>query len=399
MIKHRLLIIIFGLGSFFVKGQDTIYLDIGSVVKLAQESSSIHNNSKLSELQKESSSRLSDIGIAPTEFKYEYGQLYSPENAWKFEINQKFGNIIQNHRNRELKQIAWLIEENENQLQQKQLELEIKAVYLNWIYQYNLAENISVLKEYLTKSLFVSGIRHDLGETEYLEDLKIQTEMSALELRYQEYMINIDITRNELRRLVNTTAYIVPASRKLEMYMIDKKYDTSSYNGNYISDIYLQKYNYLFSDIKVKKAGYSPSISAGFFVQNINNGSSFAGVQAGVSIPILYFKNKEEVNYSKIESEKAYNNYKQALGSLKIDIENLLLQLDKCFLRIRHYQNYALPTANHQIKTTIAKYQAEEIEYNTYVELIQEALTIKKEYLDLINLYNQTAIELELYTK
>ncbi len=396
----RYISLIFTLGIFcLANGQDTLYLDINAAVKLARLNTSTHKNSTLSELLIDNTSRLSGIKVPPTEFKYKYGQLYTPEKGWKFEVDQKFGNIVQNLRNRELEDIARLINQKENQLQIKSLELQIKSVYLNWIYLYNLAENIGILKEYLAKSLYVSSVRHDLGETEFLEDLHVQTRMSELDLQYAECQINIEMTRNELKRLVNTTAFIVPVNRKLEMYMVGKKYDTSAYNGNYISDVYLQKYNYSTTNVKSKKAAYSPSVSAGLFLQNINKGSSLTGVQAGISIPIWYLPNKAEVEKTKIESEKAYNDYTQVLNSSKLKIENLLLQLDKSFLRIRHYQNFAIPTANHQINTTVAKYQAEEIEYNTYVNLITEALLIKREYLETINNYNQTAVELELYTK
>lgn len=384
---------------FFVhaNGQDTLYIDITTALKMAEENNLLYQNARLKEMQINKNSYSANRNL--TELTYEYGKLYSPENAWKLEVNQQFGNILQNYRRREQNELLLLIEENKNQLQLKALDIQIKSVYLEWIFTFNLLENYKMLMEYESARHFISKIRADLGETEPLEDLKAKWQISELETKIMECKFDIEIIGNELRKLLITNSYLIPSSKKLDMYMVEKKYDTSRYNGNYFTDINLLEYKYSTSNIKVKKAGYSPSLSAGLFIQNIGNYSNAAGIKAGISIPVWFIPNKSEVNKLKIQSEIDYNNYVQSANNSRIDIENLLLELNKHFLKIRHYQNYAVPSANLQIRTAVVKYNNEDIEYPVYIQEIEEAFDVKREYLTELNQYNQTALKLELYTK
>lgn len=376
--------------------QDTIYVNSNSLLNLFRQRGALQANEKLLNQKLTAKAKLK---LDPLDFNYSYGQLYSPDNAWKVELNQGFGNIFQHKRKVELAQKSNNIEIAKIQFNSKQMEIHILSRYLEWIYLYNLHDNINLLREYLSKSLYVSGIKKELGETEPLEDLKVRMMVSELETEYTECLIDIDIIQNELSGLVGASAFLMPANRKLELYQVQKKSDTSGYNADYISDIFLEKYHHSQSQLRVDKAGFAPSLNAGFFVQEVGSQSSLAGVKAGISLPIWYFSDKEKIRKSEIQSAIDYNKYQQSVQSTQIEIENILLRLDKYYLKIRHFQNYALPAANLQIKTTVAKYSHEEIEYEAYYALITEAILIKREYMELINAYNQEAVKLELYTK
>lgn len=393
---RSLIICLFIFTGNYLLAQDTLFVNSNKLLDLFHQASaySVHENILYGRKRGQSKP-----GMNPLEINYSYGQLYSPETAWKVEVNQSFGNVFQNKRKADLVQKSNNIDKAQFQLNTRQAEIQILSIYLEWIYLYNLLDNINLLREYLSKCVHVSGMKKELGVTEPLEDLKVRVYISELETAYTECMIDIDIKRNQLSRQVGINTYLLPINRKLELYQVRKESDTSRYTGNYISDIFLEKYHQSQTQINVDKAGLAPSIHAGFFVQEIGNQSSLAGVKAGISLPIWYLSNKEKIRKSEIQSAIDYSNYQQSIESSQIEIENILLRLDKHFLKIRHYQNYALQAANLQIKTAVAKYAHEEIEYEEYFELITEALLTKRKYLELINAYNQEAVKLELYSK
>ena len=107
---------------------------------------------------------------------------------------------------------------------------------------------------------------------------------------------------------------------------------------------------------------------------------------------------KSQIEQINLESEIAHNEYKDAINKTQWEIESLVLELDKLFINIRHYENSALPAANSLISSSIAKYKNEEIEFEEYFNNLQDALNIKSSYNDIVNQYNQTAIKLELYS-
>jgi outer membrane protein TolC len=80
-----------------------------------------------------------------------------------------------------------------------------------------------------------------------------------------------------------------------------------------------------------------------------------------------------------------------------LTIENLQLTLDSYFVTLQFYKTAGLDHAWLILKTSQAKFNAEEIDYLEFTRTIGEAYKIRMEYLQVLNDYNQTAIELEHY--
>jgi cobalt-zinc-cadmium resistance protein CzcA len=79
------------------------------------------------------------------------------------------------------------------------------------------------------------------------------------------------------------------------------------------------------------------------------------------------------------------------------EIENLLFDLNKYFKQIEYFKKHALVQAYELIKTAGTQFEKEEIDYFEYIQGISTGLNLKKDYLETINQYNQTAIQLEIY--
>ncbi len=380
-----------------LSGQDTLYVDLNSALNILYSGNyqRINTNSE----DKGDKLSISDINLPATKIDYSYGKLYTPEIGWKVDVNQDFGNVFSYKREKDVNNAKQILRNRQEELKKKRFELKMKSIYFEWIYLYNLRDNIELIRKYISKSISVAEIKDELGENEPIEYMKMITRVSEIETQYMENRIDIDIARNNLRKLLNTNAFLIPMSRKLELYMVKKKDDTSAYSGGYITDIYKEKYNYTCADLRLRKAYYSPTVNAGFFIQNIDPYNTMTGVQAGISVPIWFFPVKSQVKKAKLQSEMELNMYKQAVNETETEIENLLFKLDRCFLRVRHFQNNAIPMANLQLNTVISKYRHEAIDYEEYIEGVTEALNIKQKYLEAMNEYNQTAIRLELYTK
>lgn len=87
----------------------------------------------------------------------------------------------------------------------------------------------------------------------------------------------------------------------------------------------------------------------------------------------------------------------QILPDTSLPLQNLHLELGNYFIKLRYYKTLGLDHAQLIVKTSQAKYQAEEIDYLEFTRNLTEAYNIKMEYLEALNHYNQTAIELEHY--
>jgi hypothetical protein len=78
-------------------------------------------------------------------------------------------------------------------------------------------------------------------------------------------------------------------------------------------------------------------------------------------------------------------------------VENKQLQLDNLFLNLQFYGTYKLKNADILLHTAHARFKTDEIDYIEFIGYISGIYAIKQEYLDLLNDYNQCAIQLEYY--
>jgi outer membrane protein TolC len=77
--------------------------------------------------------------------------------------------------------------------------------------------------------------------------------------------------------------------------------------------------------------------------------------------------------------------------------ENLELSLTVLFKKLRYFEQDGLELATQLLKINRLRYEKEDIGYADYTLAVERATNIRLEYLDTLNRYNQTAIQLEYY--
>lgn len=92
--------------------------------------------------------------------------------------------------------------------------------------------------------------------------------------------------------------------------------------------------------------------------------------------------------------DSSINNYEDFAA--QNDYQNLGLLLEKYDIQLEYYEEI-LSLAQKLILTARLRYNSEDIEYFHYINIISSALDFKLEYLKTLNLYNQTALKIEMY--
>ena len=163
---------------------------------------------------------------------------------------------------------------------------------------------------------------------------------------------------------------------------------------------------------KVEQAQRKPDFTFGYFIQSLtgnqiinsqpkfyNATPRFQGVNLGIAVPLFGKANKAKVMAAQtaieIENEKATLLQKQLQSQLVQQLNMLASEQNN----VSYYSNIALPNAQ-AIVTKITKgYQGGDIGYVEYVQGLQTALDIQKNYLQAINNYNQTVINIQYLIK
>jgi len=121
------------------------------------------------------------------------------------------------------------------------------------------------------------------------------------------------------------------------------------------------------------------------------------GWHAGLNFPLLAFSESAGIKQAKIEKEIAMNELEYMAYSTDMTIENLVTELTKYFRQLQYYNEYALKQADEIIRNAKLQLDKENIGYQEFVLSISQAIAIRTGYLETLNSYNQTAIQLEFY--
>jgi outer membrane protein TolC len=77
--------------------------------------------------------------------------------------------------------------------------------------------------------------------------------------------------------------------------------------------------------------------------------------------------------------------------------ENLEYELNNYFKKLQFFNQVGLEQADQLIEINRTKFENEDIEYTEFIQKTDEAFQIRLDYLETLNNYNQTAIQLEFY--
>jgi hypothetical protein len=80
-----------------------------------------------------------------------------------------------------------------------------------------------------------------------------------------------------------------------------------------------------------------------------------------------------------------------------LTLENMSLQLDNLFIKLNYYTGFGLDYAETIAGTARSRFHAEDIDFYAYLKALTDGLRIRLQYLECLNNYNQSAIQLEYY--
>jgi outer membrane protein TolC len=107
------------------------------------------------------------------------------------------------------------------------------------------------------------------------------------------------------------------------------------------------------------------------------------------SVPVMYALRKNEKPVSGIDSTSEFIHERTK--------ENLEYELNNYFKKLQYFNRVALGQADQILQINRVKFENEDIDYTEYTQKADEAFQIRLGYLETLNNYNQTAIQLESY--
>lgn len=248
-------------------------------------------------------------------------------------------------------------------------------------------------------------LRFEKGESNILE--KTTAESQRGQILRQTEMVNADLSETlvRFRIFLNTVADLEPASDnfRLPLPVIVDTSLSAHPQLQYLN----QQQQVSKAQTQVEKAKLLPDLNFGYYNQSFRgtqdvNGNSrfytgsdrFSSVQVGIAVPIFGGAQRNRVSAARIQEQKAQVDYQAGVQEFQSRYRQAAAELDK-YRRLADYDGHInLPNAKTILNTAHQQFIAGQINYLEYTLLINQAMTLRNDYIEAVNSLNQTIIHI-----
>jgi len=411
--KALLLLLLLFVGSSFlnpVAAQKPKTIQLNEAIQMALDSNlSVRASAYSVDVQKALKGASWDL--PKTSIDGQYGQFNSHSKDNSFTISQSFAfptvYINQN------KLAKANVKSSECELKASQLDIatQVKQVWWQLVYLHAKKKLYAGQDSLYSGFLRAAEMRAKVGETNRLEMITARSQSLEVKNQLQQVGADLTIARQKLQTLLNTSSLIFPADSVLHRIDFTTVPESSAVAGNPSMAFVKQQTEISRVEKDLERSKLMPDFSIGYFsqtnqgTQEVNGvprtfgtGDRFNGIQAGITIPVWFVANASKTKAAKLKEQLAKTNADYYSQTLIGNYRSLLGEFTKYNNSVDYYEKQAIPEAGLIIDQATRSYKAGAMDYLDYVQSLSRALSIKQNYLDALNNYNQTIISIDFIT-
>ncbi|MGB3343622.1 MAG: CusA/CzcA family heavy metal efflux RND transporter [Aequorivita sp.] len=277
-------------------------------------------------------------------------------------------------------------------LNERILTKEVYKAYYNVVYYKSLVQQYTFLDSLYGQFSRAANKRYDVGETNLLEKLTAETKQKEISILLSQTKEDEAKAFTMLHQWMQTDSLVTIEENRLPRLELQPP-NFSDHPGILYYDS-AQKLSG--ASLSLERQRLLPDLHISVF-QGTNNGldaKRYNGFQAGVSIPLWFGANKAKINAAKTETmiiADESENYKIQLESR---YQGLLSDLNKFQEGVDYYETSGSTLAKELTSNASKSFQNGEIDFLQYVQLLESAKNIQITYLQNLNAYNATVLEL-----
>jgi cobalt-zinc-cadmium resistance protein CzcA len=346
--------------------------------------------------------------LPKTNVNFQFGQYNSINQDKAFQVSQS----IPFPTYYSAKSSLYKAELQGSQLQQQATVNKIKAQVQYWFYQLQYLQTtkkqLQDLDSLYNDFVSAAALRYKTGETNLLEKTTAETKRGQLSQLLKQNETDFATAYNSLKTLMNTSEdFTITVNENWQPLVLSSSFDTTLIANNPSLKVLYQQSVIAEQNKKLETASTLPDFNVGYFnqsligVQNINgadvnfDGSKrFQGFNVGISIPITFFSNTSKIkslDYKQQALQKEADNGKLILQN---QLQNAFQQYNQNLSQYNYYKSTALPNAEIIISTAKVGFKSGDIGYIEYLQALQTATDVQLNYLQSINLINQSIVNI-----
>ena len=348
--------------------------------------------------------------FSPTNISLEGGQINSIYVDTKLSISQVFSlpkvhkaqkNLLEEEAKSSLMNVA---------IKERVLKKQVNQAFFELIYLKNKELLLSSTDSLYNNFLQRAELRLKRGESNILEKATAESQLGQIKLQLNELKNDLGIAQIQFQYLLNSTTVFVPVFDNFKISFNDNFSPTL--DDNYVKNSPIlqqikQQKNIVEATVKSEEAKLLPEVFLG-----VNNNSfrgtgadnetysayaRFTSVQAGVAMPIFTKAQKAKIEAVKYSSRIADSNYEIELQFLNKEYQLARSKFKKHLETVNFLEQNNLKIAAQITLAANQQLNNGNINYLEWVQLINQTILTKNEYLEAIKNLNEAVIELRYF--
>lgn len=393
-----------------VEAQQTKPITLQNAIQLALDSNlAVRSSAYAIEVQKALKGASWDIPKTAIEGQYGQFNSYTKDNSFTVSQSFAFPSVYINQSklaNANVKSSEW-----QHKASQLEIATQVKQVYWQLAYLYSKQKLLEHQDSLYSGFLRAAELRAKTGETNRLEMITARSQSLEIKNQLQQTTADIGILNQRLQTLLNVDYALIPADTVLRRSGYVSLSDTSAVPSNPSLGYTQQQVEVARIEKNLERSRMMPDFNIGYFSQTMQGtqdvdgiprtfgtGDRFTGIQAGIAIPLWFAPYTSKTKAAKIKQQVASTNAEYYSKSLSGSYQALLSEYGKFNNSVEFYEKQAVPEADLIIEQATRSYKAGAMDYLDYILSLNRALSIKQNYLDALNGYNQTIISIDFIT-
>ena len=379
--------------STFSFAQNSKPITLEQAITMAKE-----NNMDLKiadkEIEKQTVLKKTAFQADPLQIEYMGGQYNSVDYDNNVSIQQYFPIGGSTKANRQLQEELAKLAEKQKALSEYEIEKAVTIAYYQYLYGISIQKLNDELYEVYSKFLKNAELRFKTGESGSIEAISAKAKVKEIETLKAQILLDLVIYQKQLQYFIQTNEDILPEASTSLKYASSTVLEESKVE-TLVSDYYSQQAMVYEKEANAHKKMRAPKLGLGYFGQTLNKESYFQGFTVGLQIPLFSGANTARAKASEISKSQSQLEFDKTKLTLKLQKEELVNQFAKQQKAIQYFENEGLKYAEQIISTAQKSYANGDMSYWSYISFLNQAIDIKKQNIEAVNAYNQSAIQMQ----
>lgn len=343
--------------------------------------------------------------IPKTSFTGEIGQINSIYTDTRLGVSQSIAFPTVYKREKVLLEAEFKNSVLNIAIQEAVLKKQVQQVYYNMVYLQK-KKSLLLFSDSLYSAFYQkASLRLKTGETNILEKTSAETLLGQIKMQLQQLEQDAGMMQLQLQLLMNTQYAYSPEETKGPLTP-SSLLDTALLRNHPILQSMLQQLSIALASTEVEKSKLLPDLSLGYLNGSIRgigadnlfySGKRFSSVQVGMGIPLFTKAQKARINSSALSEKIAESKYQQVKQQLTLEYQTAIAQFSKYLSTVQYLEKTGLKNAQLITETANKQLSAGLINYLEWVQLINQATSVRIEYTDAVRNLNESIIQLTYY--